>query len=116
MNTNLLKPELDESIPPKFLAHIDVLLKKINLGDNWQKFYIYRFSLPIYMIGMTEYAVLYSKNVVYDLLAYWVASFLWCFILSNWSLTRKILAWFSVIISLGIIAWSIMIVVKIFSH
>ena len=110
----LLKPETDESIPPRFLVGIDNVLKKINLGANWQKFFIYRLSLPLYVVAMTGRAILYSENVVYDILIGWCSSFFWCFILSNWSPTRKLLAWWSSIIVVCIMIWLVVVIIKLF--
>lgn len=114
MVTNLLKQEIDESTPPQLLAGIDNLLRKINLGDNWQKFFIYRLSLFLFLIITAGHAVLYSENVVSDIMIGWGSSFLWCFVLSNWSLTRKLLAWWSSLFIVGITLWLIFVIIKLF--
>ena len=111
---NMLKPEIDESTPPRFLAGVDSALRKIDLGLNWQKYFIYRISLPLWAIATIEYAVLYSHQPGYDILVGFMGSFVWCFALSSWYFTRRLMAYWNVFFSFGVAYWSISLVTKIF--
>ena len=106
--------EIDESIPPRFLIGIDSILKKVPMGDNWRKYYIYRLSLPVMIIAMTEYAFVKSGNIFYDINVGLLSSFFWTYLLSNWKITRALLAWWTVGFSIGIVVFLIMIIMKLF--
>ncbi len=111
---NILKPEIDESKPPRFLSGIDSILRMINLGPNWHKYFIFRISLPLWIIGTIEYAIVHSNQAGYDAMLGIFGSFFWCFVLSYWYITRRFMAYWDVFFSFAILYFTILIIMKIF--
>ncbi|MGD0038332.1 MAG: hypothetical protein ABSC53_13685 [Bacteroidota bacterium] len=100
-----MNSDTNELQTPKFLQSIDNLLLKIKLGDNWQKYFVFRITILLSFIAVLESSLLHIETFLNEFLTGIMGFFLWAFVLSYWRTTRMILKWWVVLLSIGIAAF-----------
>jgi hypothetical protein len=111
---NSINDDTKELQVPKFLQSIDDLLLKIKLGDNWQKYFVFRITILLSFIAVLENSLLHMETFLNDFLTGILGLFLWAFVLSNWHVTRTILALWVAVLSIGAVGFLGALIFKIF--
>jgi hypothetical protein len=111
---NSTQVDTSELQAPKYLRSIDNYLLKLKLGDNWQKYFVFRITMLLSFIVVLEYSLLHIETFLNDLLTGLLGFFLWAFVLSNWRTTRTILAWWASLLLIGVVVFLGVLILKIF--